>query len=120
LIIQGGATQVGRGGLRVVAGGAVAEAIDNASPDPAAFQEECLRAFEASQVARGFSGQTIVNGAATLQRFLDACGRPAWEVTREDVDRVVGGLAAQGLAASTRRLYVQSFKNFHAWTFSGS
>jgi site-specific recombinase XerD len=36
-------------------------------------------------------------------------------VTREDVDRVVGELAAQGLAASTRRGYVQAFKNFHAF-----
>ena len=36
-------------------------------------------------------------------------------MTREDVDRVVGELAAQGLAASTRRLYVQVFKNFHAF-----
>jgi site-specific recombinase XerD len=36
-------------------------------------------------------------------------------VTREDVDRVVGEFAAQGLAASTRRLYVQVFKNFHAF-----
>jgi integrase/recombinase XerD len=114
LIIQGGATQVERGGLRVVAGGAAVQAVV-ACPDPVAFQEECLRAFAASQVARGFSELTIVNGSATLQRFLDACGRPAWEVTREDVDRVVGGLAAQGLAASTRRLYVQVFKNFHAF-----
>jgi integrase/recombinase XerD len=79
------------------------------------FQEECLRAFEASQVGRGFSELTIVNGGATLHRFLDACGRPAWEVTREDIDRVVGGFAAQGLAASTRRLYVQAFKNFCAF-----
>jgi integrase/recombinase XerD len=82
---------VERGGLRIVAGGA-AEAVD-ASPDPAAFQEECLRAFEASQVARGFSELTIVNGGGTLRRFLDACGRPAWEVTREEVDRVVGEFA---------------------------
>ncbi len=103
-----------RGGLRIVAGGAAAEAVGT-SPDPAAFQEECLRAFGASQVARGFSELTIVNGSGTLQRFLDACGRPAWEVTREDVDRVVGELAAQGLAASTRRGYVQAFKNFHAF-----
>jgi hypothetical protein len=36
-------------------------------------------------------------------------------VIPEDVDRVVGELAAQGLAASTRRLYVQVFKNFHAF-----
>lgn len=103
-----------RGGLRVVAGGAAAQAVDT-PPEPAAFQEECLRAFAASQVARGLSELTIVNGGATLQRFLDACGHPAWEVTREDVDRVVGELAAQGLAASTRRLYVQAFKNFHAF-----
>ncbi len=106
-----------RHGLRVVRGGAAgtaAEAIMPA-PDPVAFREECLKAFEASQVARGFSEQTIGNGAGTLRRFLAACGRPAWEVTREDVDRVVGELAAQGLAASTRRLYVQVFKNFHAF-----
>ena len=104
-----------RNGLRVVRGGAAgmaAEAIMPA-PDPVVFQEECLRAFEASQVARGFSEQTIGNGAGTRQRFLAACGRPAWEMTREDVDRVVGELAAQGLAASTRRQYVQAFKNFH-------
>jgi integrase/recombinase XerD len=114
LIIQGGATQVERGGLRVVAGGAVVEAV-NASRDPMAFQEECLRAFEASQVARGFSELTIVNGGGTLQRFLDACGSPAWEVTPEDIDRVVGEFASQGLAASTRRGYVQAFKSFHAF-----
>jgi Transposase DDE domain group 1 len=61
------------------AGSTAAEAIRPA-PDPVAFQEECLRAFEASQIARGFSEQTIGNGAGTLQRFLAACGRPAWEV----------------------------------------
>lgn len=53
------------------------------APDPAAFEEECLQAFEASQVARGFSDVTIDNGGGTLRRFLAACGRPAWEVTRE-------------------------------------
>jgi site-specific recombinase XerD len=58
---------------------------------------------------------TIGNAAGTLERFLAACGRPAWEITREDVDRVVAGLAAQGLAASTRRGYVQAFKGFHAF-----
>ena len=39
--------------------------------------------------------------------------QPAWEVTREDIDRVVGAWAADGIAASTRRGYVQSFKGFH-------
>jgi integrase/recombinase XerD len=83
--------------------------------DPAAFQTACLEAYEASQVARGFSQTTMDNGAGALERFLAACGRPAWEVTCEDVDRVVAGLAGQGLAASTRRGYVQAFKSFHTF-----
>jgi integrase/recombinase XerD len=65
---------VERGRLRVVAGGTAAEAVDGASPDPAAFQDACLMAFAASQVARGFSEQTIVNGGGTLQRFLARAG----------------------------------------------
>jgi integrase/recombinase XerD len=48
-----------------------------------------------------------------LERVLALLGRPAWEVTVDDVDRVVGGLAAEGLRASTRRGYVQAFKGFH-------
>jgi integrase/recombinase XerD len=107
---------VARIGLRVLPGGAGgAAASAGPAADPVSFQEECLRAFEVSQVARGFSQMTIGNAAGTLERFLAACGRPAWEITREDVDRVVAGLAAQGLAASTRRGYVQAFKGFHAF-----
>ena len=56
---------------------------------------------------------TIDNDTGVLERVLALLGRPAWEVTAEDVDRVVGGLAAGGLAASTRRGYVQAFKGFH-------
>ena len=48
-------------------GSTAAKAIGPA-PDPAAFQEECLRAFEASQVARGFSELTIGNGAGLSGR----------------------------------------------------
>ena len=44
---------------------------------------------------------------------MAALGRPAWEVTAEDIDRVVGELAVAGRAASTRREYVQIFKGFH-------
>ena len=78
-----------------------------------AFQDACVRAFEASQVARGFAQSTMDNGAWVLDRFLTACGRPAWEVTVEDVDRVVAGLVEQGLSTATRRGYVQAFKGFH-------
>ena len=104
-----------REGLRLVTGGAASTAPAAPAADPVAFQDGCLLAFEASQVARGFSQTSMDNGAGVLERFLTACGRPAWDVTREDVDRVVAGLSAQGLAASTRRGYVQAFKAFHAF-----
>ena len=106
---------VAREGLRLVTGGAASTAPAAPAADPAAFQDGCLLAFEASQVARGFSQTSMDNGSGVLERFLTACGRPAWDVTREDVDRVVAGLSAQGLAASTRRGYVQAFKGFHAF-----
>ena len=96
-------------------GGSSAPSAVPALVDPVVFQRRCLEAYEASQVARGFSPVTMENWNATLERFLTACGRPAWEITREDVDRVIAGFAAQGLAASTRRSYVQSFKGFHAF-----
>ncbi|WP_447925965.1 tyrosine-type recombinase/integrase [Georgenia muralis] len=99
--------QVLPGGSPVAASAAVVE--------PMAFQDRCVEAYEASQVARGFSPVTMENGAGVLARFLRACGKPAWEVSREDVDRVVGELAEQGLAASTRRGYVQAFKGFFAF-----
>jgi integrase/recombinase XerD len=106
---------VAREGLRLVTGGAASTAPAAPAADPVAFQDGCLLAFEASQVARGFSQASMDNGSGVLERFLTACGRPAWDVTREDVDRVVAGLSAQGLAASTRRGYVQAFKGFHAF-----
>lgn len=102
-------------GLHLLPGGATRAPVIDPSLDPADFQESCLRAFEASQIARGFAQTTMDNGAGVLERFLGACGRPAWEVTREDVDRVVAGLVAQGLSAGTRRGYVQTFKGFHAY-----
>jgi site-specific recombinase XerD len=97
------------------AGSASALAASAGAADPVAFQAVCVEASEASQVARGFSQTTMDNGSGVLERFLAACGRPAWEVTRDDVDRVVAGLAGQGLAASTRRGYVQAFKGFHGF-----
>lgn len=103
-----------RDGLRLVSGGAEVSRVETAE-DPTAFQDRCLEAYVVSQVARGFSPVTMDNGAGVLERFLAACGRPAWDVTRDDVDRVVAGLSAQGLVASTRRGYVQAFKGFHAF-----
>lgn len=81
--------------------------------DPWEYQAECVEAFVASWRARGFSAVTIDNDTGLLERVLAALGRPAWEVTPEDVDRVVGDLAVAGRAASTRRDYVQTFKSFH-------
>src|SRR5688572_4705584 len=106
---------VARDRFRVLPGGSSARSAAPTLVDPTAFQAACLEAYQASQAARGFSPVTMDNWNATLERFLAACGRPAWEITREDVDRVIAGFAAQGLAASTRRGYLQAFKGFHAF-----
>ena len=81
--------------------------------DADAFQAACVDGFVASWSARGFSPVTIENGVGVLERFLVLLGVPAWEACPDDVDRVVGVLVARGMAASTRRGYVQAFKDFH-------
>jgi site-specific recombinase XerD len=101
---------VGEGRLRVISG-EVAPVVE--TRDPQRFQAECVEAFVASWTARGFAESTIANDVGVLQRMLAALGRPVWEVTAADVDRVVGELASSGRAVSTRRNYVQVFKGFH-------
>jgi integrase/recombinase XerD len=97
--------------LRVVNGESVAAAGE--PTDPWLFQARCVEAYVLSWVARGFSPVTVENDTGVLERMLAALGRPAWEVTAEDVDRVVGAMAVGGKASSTRRDYVQVFKGFH-------
>ena len=97
--------------LQVIAGGVAAREV--VTTDPWRFQSECVEAFVASWRARGFSPVTIDNDIGLLERTLSALGRPAWEVTPEDIDRVVGDLAVAGRKSSTRRDYVQIFKGFH-------
>jgi integrase/recombinase XerD len=99
------------GDLRVVRGGAEAALV--VAADPARFQVDCAEAFAASWVARGFSPVTVDSATSRLERVLATFGKPAWEVTREDVDRVVGARVAAGIAASTRGTDVQAFKSFH-------
>jgi integrase/recombinase XerD len=103
---------VDRASLQVLTGGSAA--VDpRVSSDPVGFQARCVDDYWASCTVRGFSSVTIENDAGVLDRILTLLGRPAWEATAEDVDRVVGGLAADGLASSTRRGYVQAFRGFH-------
>ncbi|MDM2386971.1 tyrosine-type recombinase/integrase [Mycobacteroides abscessus] len=101
---------MGDGRLRVISG-EVASVVG--TRDPQRFQAECVEAFVASWTARGFAESTIANDVGVLERMLAALGRPAWEVTADDVDRVVGELASSGRAVSTRRNYLQVFKGFH-------
>jgi integrase/recombinase XerD len=101
---------VGDGWLRVITG-EVAPVVE--TRDPQRFQAECVEAFVASWTARGFAESTIANDVGVLERMLAALGRPAWEVSADDVDRVVGELASSGRAVSTRRNYLQVFKGFH-------
>jgi site-specific recombinase XerD len=83
------------------------------SLDAEAFQAVCVAGFMASWSARGFSPVTIENRSGVLERFLEMLAVPAWEAGPDDVDRVVAELVARGTAASTRRGYVQAFKDFH-------
>ena len=101
---------MGRSGLRVISGAAAASPSEL---DGESFQAVCVDGFVASWTARGFSAVTIENGMGVLERFLDLLAVPAWEAGPDDVDRVVGELVARGAAASTRRGYVQAFKDFH-------
>lgn len=101
---------MGDGRLRVITG-EVAPVVE--TRDPQRFQAECVEAFVASWTARRFAESTIANDVGVLERMLAALGRPAWEVTAEDVDRVVGELASSGRAVSTRRNYLQVFTGFH-------
>lgn len=101
---------MGDGRLRVITG-EVAPVVE--TRDPRRFQAECVEAFVASWTARGFAESTIANDVGVLERMLAALGRPAWEVSADDVDRVVGELASSGRAVSTRRNYLQVFKGFH-------
>jgi hypothetical protein len=68
---------VAREGLRLVTGGAASTAPAAPAADPAAFQDGCLLAFEASQVARGFSQASMDNGSGVLNgSWPRAAGRP--------------------------------------------
>jgi site-specific recombinase XerD len=96
--------------LRVIEGQVVPAA---GVVDPERFQAGCVEAFVASWSVRGFSTTTIDNEVGVLERMLEALGRPAWDVTAADIDRVVGALATSGRAVSTRRNYLQVFKGFH-------
>lgn len=98
--------------LRVLSGEAATT--EAAHPiDPDRFQAECVEAYIASWSARGFSAVTIENATGRLDRVLSLLGRPAWEVTADDMDQAVGSLVGLGLVASTRRGYVQAFKGFY-------
>lgn len=101
---------MGVGGLEVIRGTGPAAA---SSLDADAFQEACVDGLVASWLARGFSPITIENTSGVLERFLDLLEVPAWEASCDDIDRVVGVLVARGMAASTRRGYVQAFKDFY-------
>jgi site-specific recombinase XerD len=99
-----------RGHLRVVPGAAAVLA----SPlDAQAFEAACMDDFVGSWSARGFSPVFIENATGVLERFLSLLAVPPWEAQPDDVDAVVAQLVANGLAASTRRGYVQAFKDFH-------
>lgn len=103
---------VDHGGLQLIKGQPLTAAL---VADPMRYQQECVDAFVNSWVVRGFSPVTIDKDGGVLERMLALLGKPVWEATAEDVDRVVGAMAADGRAAATRRSYVHALKGFHGF-----
>ena len=104
--------------LRLLPGAAAAPIgvrVDDQAVDPLTYQARCLGGFVASQVARGFSPQTIKVDNGVLDRFLALAGKPAWELTAHDVDRIVTTLVERGTGPVTRRDYVTTFRQFFAY-----
>ncbi|MFJ8162533.1 tyrosine-type recombinase/integrase [Streptomyces sp. NPDC096136] len=101
-----------RGGLRVVGGG-LPDA--DAGADPWVFQAECAEAFARSWVVRGFAPTTVRGYTSLLTRVLGRFDCPVWAVKAEDVDEMFHALVVEGLAAGTRRQYLQVLRDFHAF-----
>lgn len=98
--------------LRLIDG--EAEAL-GAAVGPVEFEAGCIERWQDSLTARAFSQRTIDGSVPVLERFLSRCGCPVWQVSRDDIDRVMTDLADGGLAASTRSGYLQIFKGFYAF-----
>ncbi|MFE2554354.1 tyrosine-type recombinase/integrase [Streptomyces sp. NPDC059355] len=87
----------------------------DAGADPWVFQAECAEAFARSWVVRGFAPTTVRGYASLLARALGRFDCPVWEVEAEDVDEMLHALAVAGLAAGTRRQYLQMLRAFHTF-----
>ncbi|WSK73867.1 site-specific integrase (plasmid) [Streptomyces sp. NBC_01276] len=101
-----------RGGLRLVGGGLAGP---DAGADPWVFQAECAEAFARSWVVRGLALSTVRGYRSLLSRVLGRFDCPVWAVEAEDVDEMLHALAVAGLAAGTRRQYLQMLRDFHAF-----
>ncbi|MFF8513368.1 tyrosine-type recombinase/integrase [Streptomyces sp. NPDC015492] len=101
-----------RGGLRLVGGGL---ADPELGVDPWVFQVGCAEAFARSWVVRGFSPATVRGYRSLLARVLGRFDCPVWAVEADDVDEMLHALAVAGLAAGTRRQYLQMFRDFHGF-----
>ncbi|MET7312347.1 site-specific integrase [Streptomyces sp. NPDC005571] len=101
-----------RGGLRLVQGGLPGP---DPGADPWAFQAECARAFAATWVVRGFAPTTVRGYTSLLARVVGRFDCPVWAVETDDVDEMLHALAVAGLAAGTRRQYLQMLRTFHAF-----
>ncbi|MFD9244541.1 tyrosine-type recombinase/integrase [Streptomyces sp. NPDC059556] len=79
------------------------------------FQAHCAQAFARTWVVRGFSPTTVRGYTSLLARVLGRFDCPVWAVEAGDVDEMLHALAVAGLAAGTRRQYLQMLRAFHAF-----
>ncbi|MGW0550101.1 tyrosine-type recombinase/integrase [Streptomyces altiplanensis] len=79
------------------------------------FQAQCAQTFARTWVVRGFSPATVRGYTSLLARVLGRFDCPVWAVEADDVDEMLHALAVAGLAAGTRRQYLQMLRAFHAF-----
>lgn len=101
-----------RGGLRLLEGGLTGP---DAGVDPWVFQAGCVEAFARSWVVRGFAPTTVRSYTSLLSRVLGRFDCPVWALEPVDVDEMLHALAVAGLAAGTRRQYLQMLRTFHGF-----
>ncbi|MET9324971.1 tyrosine-type recombinase/integrase [Streptomyces sp. NPDC003038] len=64
---------------------------------------------------RGFAPTTVRSYTSLLARVLARFDCPVWALEPDDVDEMLHALAVAGLAAGTRRQYLQMMRTFHGF-----
>ncbi|CAM5352888.1 tyrosine-type recombinase/integrase [Streptomyces canarius] len=79
------------------------------------FQADCVQAFAATWVTRGFAPTTIGAYTSLLPRVLAHFDRPVWQIEPAHVDAMLHTLLLADRTAGTRRRYLDMLRAFHTF-----